>query len=60
MAGPEKARRLAELVWQKRPKRVVECGTGIGYSGLWIARDLKASGLSGADPSTFSWRHRLV
>jgi predicted O-methyltransferase YrrM len=44
MIGPEKARRLAELVRQKRPKRVVECGTGIGYSGLWIARELKALG----------------
>jgi predicted O-methyltransferase YrrM len=44
MIGPEKARRLAELVRQKRPKRVVECGTAIGYSGLWIARELKAIG----------------
>jgi predicted O-methyltransferase YrrM len=44
MIGPEKARRLAELVRQKRPKRVVECGTAIGYSGLWIARELKALG----------------
>ena len=23
---------------------VVECGTAIGYSGLWIARELKAAG----------------
>jgi predicted O-methyltransferase YrrM len=44
MIGPEKAKRLAELVREKKPKRVVECGTAIGYSGLWIARELKAAG----------------
>ena len=44
MLGPEKAKRLAELVRQKKPKVVVECGTAIGYSGLWIARELKAAG----------------
>ena len=44
MIGPQKARRLAELVRRKKPKRVVECGTAIGYSGLWIARELKALG----------------
>jgi predicted O-methyltransferase YrrM len=44
MIGPEKARRLAELVRTKRPMHVVECGTAIGYSGLWIARELKAAG----------------
>jgi len=44
MIGPEKAKRLAELVRQKKPKLVVECGTAIGYSGLWIARELKAAG----------------
>ena len=44
MIGPEKARRLAELVRQKKPKLVVECGTAVGYSGLWIARELKAAG----------------
>lgn len=44
MIGPEKARRLAELVRQKKPELVVEAGTAIGYSGLWIARELKAQG----------------
>jgi predicted O-methyltransferase YrrM len=44
MIGPEKAKRLAELVRKKKPKLVVECGTAIGYSGLWIARELKAAG----------------
>jgi hypothetical protein len=44
MIGPEKARRLAELVRQKKPGLVVECGTAIGYSGLWIARELNAAG----------------
>jgi predicted O-methyltransferase YrrM/dienelactone hydrolase len=44
MIGPTKAKRLAELVRKKKPKIVVECGTAIGYSGLWIARELRAAG----------------
>ena len=44
MIGPTKAKRLAELVRKQKPKVVVECGTAIGYSGLWIARELKAAG----------------
>ncbi len=44
MVGPEKAMRLAELVRDKKPKVVVECGTAVGYSGLWIGRELKAAG----------------
>ena len=41
MLGPEKAQFLAELIGSIRPNLVVECGTAIGYSGLWIARELK-------------------
>src|SRR5512136_1760820 len=44
MIGPQKAARLANLVSEKKPKLVVECGTAIGYSGLWIARALKSNG----------------
>jgi len=44
MIGPEKARRLAALVREAKPELVVECGTALGYSGLWIARELKAAG----------------
>ena len=44
MIGRKKAERLAELVRKAKPKLVVECGTAIGYSGLWIARELKAAG----------------
>jgi predicted O-methyltransferase YrrM len=44
MIGRKKAERLAELVREHKPQRVVECGTAIGYSGLWIARELKAAG----------------
>lgn len=44
MIGPEKAKRLAELVRKKKPQVVVECGTAVGYSALWIARELKAAG----------------
>lgn len=44
MIVPEKAKRLAELVREHKPKLVVECGTAIGYSGLWIGRELKAAG----------------
>jgi predicted O-methyltransferase YrrM len=42
--GAVKARRLAELVREAKPRLVVECGTAIGYSGLWIARELKTAG----------------
>ncbi len=42
--GHVKAKWLAELVRQAKPRLVVECGTAIGYSGLWIARELKAAG----------------
>eukprot|EP01045_Picozoa_sp_COSAG04_P015803 COSAG04_NODE_1276_length_7440_cov_3.885710_9_plen_151_part_00 len=38
MIGPEKAVRLAELVRERKPRLVVECGTALGYSGLWIGR----------------------
>jgi predicted O-methyltransferase YrrM len=44
LLAPEKAVRLAELVRQAQPGVVVECGTAIGYSGLWIARELRAAG----------------
>ena len=44
MIGRKKAQRLAELVRKAKPRLVVECGTAIGYSGLWIARELKAAG----------------
>jgi predicted O-methyltransferase YrrM len=47
MLGPEKAKRLAELVREAKPKVVVECGTAIGYSGLWIARELRAAAKDG-------------
>jgi len=43
LLAPEKAKRLAELVRKARPRLVVEGGTAIGYSGLWIARELKAA-----------------
>jgi len=44
LLAPEKAKRLAELVRRAKPRLVVEGGTAIGYSGLWIARELKAAG----------------
>lgn len=44
MIGPQKARRLAELVRESKPKLVLEGGTALGYSGLWIARELKNLG----------------
>jgi len=47
MIGRKKAVRLAELVRQAKPRKVLECGTAIGYSGLWIARELKAAGNGG-------------
>ena len=40
MIGPEKAAFLADCVQKAQPNLVVECGTAIGYSGLWIANAL--------------------
>ncbi len=44
MLGPHKAIRLGELIREQRPRRVVEVGTAIGYSGLWIADVLREVG----------------
>ncbi len=44
MLGPNKAKLLASCVEKAKPSRIVECGTAIGYSGLWILRVLKALG----------------
>jgi predicted O-methyltransferase YrrM len=44
MIGRAKAKRLAELVRQHKPQKIVECGSAIGYSGLWMARELKRFG----------------
>jgi predicted O-methyltransferase YrrM len=44
MLGPQKAARLAELVREVKPGLVVEVGTAIGYSGLWIADALRGLG----------------
>jgi predicted O-methyltransferase YrrM len=44
MLGPHKASFLAELVRQAQPQLVVEVGTAIGYSGLWIADVLRELG----------------
>ncbi|UCG57593.1 MAG: DUF1080 domain-containing protein [Phycisphaerales bacterium] len=41
--GSLRAKRLAELVRQVKPNVVVECGSAIGYSGLWIARELRSN-----------------
>ena len=41
MLGPHKAVRLAELIREARPRLVVEVGTAIGYSSLWIADVLR-------------------
>ena len=44
MLGPEKAKFLADCVEKTKPSLIVECGTAIGYSGLWMLRVLKATG----------------
>lgn len=44
MLGREKAKFLADLIEQVEPSLIVECGTAIGYSGLWIASRLQAIG----------------
>jgi predicted O-methyltransferase YrrM len=44
MLGPHRAARLVEIVRERRPELVVEVGTAIGYSGLWIADALRELG----------------
>jgi predicted O-methyltransferase YrrM len=44
MLGAHKAARLVELIREARPLSVVEVGTAIGYSGLWIADTLRDLG----------------
>jgi predicted O-methyltransferase YrrM len=44
MLGSEKAKRLCELIRKVKPGLVVEVGTAIGYSGLWIAGTLRELG----------------
>ena len=44
MLGPEKAKFLAACVEKAKPSLIVECGTAIGYSGLWMLRVLKTLG----------------
>jgi predicted O-methyltransferase YrrM len=44
MLGPDKVARLCGLVREARPKLVVEVGTAIGYSGLWLAAALRELG----------------
>ena len=41
MLGPDKAKLLASCVEKAKPSLIVECGTAIGYSGLWILSVLR-------------------
>ncbi len=44
MLGRDKAVFLADLIEKANPVLVVECGSAIGYSGLWIADRLRSIG----------------
>ena len=44
MLGSEKAEFLSDLVQNAQPTLIVECGTAIGYSGLWMVATLRATG----------------
>lgn len=44
MLGPDKAKLLASCIEKAKPSLIVECGTAIGYSGLWICRVLRNLG----------------
>ena len=44
MLGPAKAKLLASCIEAAKPSLIVECGTAIGYSGLWICRVLNGIG----------------
>ena len=43
MLGSEKAEFLADLVQKAGPNLIVECGTAIGYSGLWMVAELQSA-----------------
>ncbi|MCY4401906.1 MAG: CmcI family methyltransferase [Candidatus Poribacteria bacterium] len=44
MLGPEKAKFVANCVEKAKPSLIVECGTAVGYSGLYMLRVLKEIG----------------
>jgi predicted O-methyltransferase YrrM len=44
MIGPQKAALVCNLIRKARPRVLVEVGTAIGYSGLWIAGTLAELG----------------
>ncbi len=44
MLGSEKAEFLSNLVQNVQPTLIVECGTAIGYSGLWMVAALRVTG----------------
>lgn len=44
MLGPQKVTRFCEWIREAKPNVVVEVGTAIGYSGLWIAGTLRDLG----------------
>ncbi len=44
MLGRHKAARLVKLIRETRPGLVIEVGTAIGYSGLWIGDGLRKLG----------------
>ena len=44
MLGPEKAKFLKQIVREVQPNIMIECGTAIGYSDLWIAHALQTIG----------------
>lgn len=44
MLGEEKAVFLAACVEKAKPTCILECGTAIGYSGLWMLRVLRTLG----------------
>jgi predicted O-methyltransferase YrrM len=44
MLGPQKVTKFCEWIREARPKLIVEVGTAIGYSGLWIAGILRELG----------------
>jgi predicted O-methyltransferase YrrM len=44
MLGPQKVSRFCEWIRAAKPNLVVEVGTAIGYSGLWIAGTLREMG----------------
>jgi caffeoyl-CoA O-methyltransferase len=63
IVGPQVGRLLAMLAASMRARRVLELGSGFGYSALWFARALPASGevhLTDGSENRLAWARKYL